>query len=408
MSGALCRLCGGRDVEVVLDLGPQPAAGAFPTAADLERPEPAWPLTLGVCQTCWLMQLVGDDHPEEQSATDPIGPSSATMRAHGLELVDAAARRLTAGEEPIFEVASHSGYLQSSFRQVGLETTILEPQSGVAARASAAGLSVQVTQFNGPAIERLVADRGLARLVVDSYLLAHLAHPRELIAAIRLMLAPGGIAILEFDHARPLLETRRFDSIRHGHFSYLSLLALEPVLAAHGLAVSDAEETSAFGGSLRLVIARRHGVAPASDRVERVREAERTAGIDGIAAYRAFALGVRRLAGDLRAALLGFRADGRSIVAYGAPSRGSTLLNTCGIDANIVSFTADASPLKQGRFMPGSHLPILAPEAIADVRPDFVLVLPWDIADEIVGQLSWIRDWGGRFVIPLPVLHLLD
>ncbi len=403
-----CRLCGGRDVEIILDLGRQPAAAAFPTAADLEREDPTWPLTVGVCRACWLMQLVGDDHPEESSVTDPVGPSSATMRAHGLGLVNAAARRLTAGDGPIFEVASHGGYLQPSFRQVGIETTILEPQSEVAARASDAGLAVRVTAFSNPAIGRLVADRGPARLVVDSYLLAHLAHPRELIAAIRLMLAPDGIAILEFDHARPMLETRRFDSIRHGHFSYLSLRALEPVLAAHDLAVIDAEETPAFGGSLRLVVARRDGVAPASERVERVREAERAASIDAITAYRAFALGVRRLADDLRAALFGFRADGRSIVAYGAPSRGSTLLNTCGVDASVVPFTVDASPLKQGRFMPGSHLPIFAPEAIAEMRPDFVLILSWDIADEIVSQLSSIREWGGRFVIPMPVLHILE
>ncbi len=403
-----CRGCGAAGLSLVVDLGVQPAAACFPSAEELSQPEPAWPLRMWVCAACWLVQL-GDDGPDEGDDATTAAPAwSDTIRRHAGSFAAEVLARLGTLEQPrIVEMASHGGYLQDAFRARGAATIIAE---GGPARADAAarGLVVERLVLNAETAARLTTRSGPADAVVDFYLLAHLRDPGALLAGIRALLAPEGIAAIEFDHLLHVIGQCQFDAIRHGHFSYLSLTALVGLLERAGLRVFDVEAFSVYGGAARAWVQDAvTGPRSVTSRVGAMLATEQREGLDRMETYRHYGSRVERAQRSLREFLEEARRDGRSVVGYGAPSRGTTLLNACGVTSDLLPFTVDRSVDKQGRFIPGVRVPVYAPDRLLEARPDYVLILTWDVADEIQEQLREVRCWGGRFVVPIPEARVL-
>ncbi|MDR3636182.1 MAG: class I SAM-dependent methyltransferase [Isosphaeraceae bacterium] len=309
----------------------------------------------------------------------------------------------------ILEVASHGGYLQEAFRVNGAPTTIVEGSTSWADDARRRGLAVERTVLDAAAAPRLIERLGgRADAVLDFYLLAHLRDPGSLLLGIRRVLGADGFAVVEFDHLLPLIKQRQFDAIRHGHFSYFSLLAFRAALDRAGLEVFDVEKQPVYGGALRAWLRdARHGPQASTARVETLLAEERQAGLDRVETYLGFHEAVELTQQRLRGFLEQARRDGRLVVGYGAPSRCTTLLNSCGITSELLPFVVDRSPAKQGRSLPGSRIPIREPDALLRARPDIVLVLTWDLIDEVMAQLPEVRSWGGRFVVPIPEVSVL-
>ncbi len=409
-AAAACRSCGHRPLTQILDLGAHPEANTFPGSPDDGSLQPRWPLRVFVCKRCLLVQLDDSGPPETALPGPPAYELSETMRAHAYQFVDDVLARhpLRPDDYSVVELASHGAYLNPFFAERGVRSLIVEGSPPLAEAATREGRPVLSRPFGRDTAQELVANGGRVDLLIDNYLLAHVSDPADFAAGIRVILRPGGVAVLEFDHLLPLVADRRFDAFRHGHFSYLGLTSARGLLERHGLAVFDVEAQPVFGGALRAFVA--HIGDPAhnvTDAVAGTLAAERDVGLSRSATYGAFAGRVAALRDELVAFLTSSRARGESVVAYGAPSRGNTLLNYCGITTELVAYTVDRSPLKQGRFLPGSGLPIHDPQRILETRPAFVLILTWDIRDEVIGQLKDIGAWGGRFVVPLPRLTVL-
>ena len=310
----------------------------------------------------------------------------------------------------VVEVASNDGYLLRHFVDAGVPVLGIEPAANVAAVAEAAGVLTLERFFGREAGRELAAEGRSADLIVGNNVLAHVPDLDGFVAGLAALVKPGGAISLEFPHLPRLIEGVQFDTIYHEHFSYFSLLALEPVLARHGLRAFDVEQLTTHGGSLRLFACRAHG--DGDDRGEgpelaAVRAAERAAGLDRIETYTGFADRVAAVRDSLLGFLEDARRDGNSVAAYGAAAKGNTLLNFCGVDRALIDYVVDASPHKQGRYLPGSRLPIHAPERLAETRPDYVLILPWNLRDEITAKMAAVRGWGGRFVVPVPRTEVL-
>lgn len=405
MSAPGCRSCGTQLGTVFADLGMAPLANAFLGPADLNRMEPFYPLKAYVCGACFLVQLEQYATPERIFGDYAYFSSySDTWVEHCRRFADDAIRRYRLGpESSVIEVASNDGCLLQHFKRAGMQVLGIEPAANVAKAAEARGIRTLV-EFLGQSSACAMAGRGIrADLLVANNVLAHVPDLNDFIAGLALLLRPEGVLTMEFPHLHRLIEGGQFDTIYHEHFSYFSLRAAACVLGRHGLEVFDAEEIPTHGGSLRVhaahsVAARTRVTAAPAGIVAR----EAAAGLDRLATYAAFEGGMRAA----KRALLGFLIDvldrGQSVVGYGAPAKGNTLLNYCGIRRDLLDYTVDRNPHKQGRYLPGTHIPIQAPERIAETKPDFVLVLPWNIRDEVVHQMGHIREWGGRFVVPIP------
>jgi SAM-dependent methyltransferase len=403
---APCRSCGAPLRFSVVDLGLQPLANSILTAEEVDRPEPRYPLHPYVCDGCWLMQVEAVAAPEEIFSDYAYFSSySDSWLEHARRYADAMVERLGLGTESlVVEVASNDGYLLRNFVPRGIRVLGVEPAANVAEAAVAIGVPTEVAFFGRETAERL-SSRGLrAHLLVANNVLAHVPDVNDFVAGLAHMLAPGGMLTAEFHYVLCLLEEREFDTIYHEHYSYLSLTSARTILGRHGLTVVDVEEIPTHGGSLR-IYATLEGVEGAA--VRELLERERAAGLTGLAAYERLGVQAEAVKRDLLAFLDEARAEGRRVAAYGAPAKGNTLLNYCGISTDLVAFTVDRSPHKQGRFLPGSHLPIHSPDRIFETRPDDVLLLPWNLKDEIVEQMSAVREWGGRFVVPIPEVTVL-
>jgi SAM-dependent methyltransferase len=403
---APCRSCGAPLSVSVVDLGLQPLANSFLTADELDAPERRYPLHPYVCERCWLMQLEAVAAPEEIFAEYAYFSSySDSWLEHARRYSEEMVERLGLGPDSlVVEVASNDGYLLRNFVGRGIRALGVEPASNVAEAAVAVGVPTEVAFFGRETAERLRA-RGLrADLLVANNVLAHVPDVNDFAAGLAIVLAPGGTLTAEFHHVLRLIEEREFDTIYHEHYSYLSLTSAQAILERHGLTVIDVEEIPTHGGSLR-VYAAHEGETVRS--VGRLLERERAAGFTEVAAYEGLGADAEAVKHDLVAFLEQVRAEGRPVAAYGAPAKGNTLLNYCGISTDLVAFTVDRSPHKQGRFLPGSHIPIHSPERILETRPDYVLLLPWNLKDEIVEQMSAVREWGGRFVVPIPEIRIL-
>jgi SAM-dependent methyltransferase len=407
MSAPICRGCGAALPDPFLSLGAMPPANAYLRAQDLTRPEPRFPLDVRHCPACHLVQVDPLVAPAELFTDYAYFSSYSTSWVeHARRFASAAIERLGLGPASrVVEIASNDGYLLRHFVAAGIPALGIEPAANVAAAAIAAGVPTEVRFFGRAAAEDLVA-RGLtADLVVANNVLAHVPDLHDFAAGLARLVKPRGRISIEFPHLLNLVAETQFDTIYHEHFSYFSLVALLPVLARHGLRADGVERLTTHGGSLRLWLATGAGT-PASP-VAAVLAEERAAGLDRAETYRAFAGRVAVCRASLRTFLAAARAEGRTVVAYGAAAKGNTLLNYCGVGADEIAFVVDRNPVKQGRFLPGSRLPIRDPGAIAEARPDYLLILPWNLADEITQQMAEIRGWGGRFVVPVPETRIL-
>jgi hypothetical protein len=401
-----CRSCGAALRHSVVDLGLQPLANAFPGPDDLDRPDPAYPLHPYVCSSCWLMQLHHRVSPEEIFADYAYFSSfSDSWLEHAAAYAERMIVELELGPtSQVVEVASNDGYLLRNFVERGIPVRGVEPARNVAAAAQASGVPTDVLFLGRKTAERLRDDGLRADLLIGNNVLAHVPNLNDFVAGLAVLLAPQGTLTMEFPHLLRLLDEAQFDTIYHEHFSYFSLAAARAVFVRHGLDVVAVEELATHGGSLRVFV--RHTAAGTiPDRsVGELERVERDHGLSELAVFRRLGSQAARVKEELLAFLTDARAHGRRVVAYGAPAKGNTLLNYVGVDTRSIEYTVDRSPYKQGLFLPGSRLPIHAPERILADRPDYVLLLPWNLRDEIAGQMSAVRTWGGKFVVPIPQL----
>jgi hypothetical protein len=396
VSEARCRACDGDSLALVVDLGSCPAATAYP-AVDDPVPDPEWPLGLWMCAACGLVQL-GPDSPPEPPPVEGA-PRSATVARHQAAFVEGLADAgLTGGR--VLALASHGGHVDDLLAARGCVATVNRA-------VDAAGRPVpDAVSFGRERAAAFVAAEGPADLVLDSYLFAHVADTDDFVAGLAAALAPAGIAVLEMDHLLPLVEGRKFDAIRHGHYVYPSLVALRPLLGRHGLRIADAEPQDIYGGTLRVRVDRRLGEAP-SPRVDAIVARETEAGLADPERMRSFGAVVRDLCELARSAVRALRADGELVAAYGAPSRGTTFVNVAGLGRDDLAFAVDRDPGKHGRAIPGPRIPILPVETLTERRPGALLVLTWDLRDEVVGSLGGYLDAGGRLVFAVPTLDIV-
>jgi len=411
-AGFACRSCGAAVTRLFVDLGTMPSANHYLTEAELARPEPRYPLAASVCGRCLLVQIPATIGPEALFGDYAYFSSYATSWVeHARRFAEQARRRFELdGGARVVEVASNDGYLLQHFHAMGIRVLGIEPAANVAAAASAKGIPTEVRFFGLETARALAKRDGKADLIVANNVLAHVPDLNDFLAGLAHLVKPQGAISIEVPHLLRLIAGVQFDTIYHEHFSYFSLKALEWAFERQGLEVVDVEELTTHGGSLRLTVRLVSPANQAEPGRERVRAAERAAGLDRLddgGPYDGFAERVDACRRSVRQFLATAKADGKSVAAYGAAAKGNTLLNACGVTAGDIAFVVDRNPVKQGRYLPGSHIPIHRPELLGETRPDYVVILPWNLADEIVASHAYVRQWGGRFVIPVPEVRVL-
>jgi SAM-dependent methyltransferase len=405
-----CRFCDAPLSQSVIDLGRSPPANAYLTAEELRRPEPSYPLHAYVCGTCFLVQLQDFQSPDDLFGDYAYFSSySDTWMKHIEHYCDAMIQRFALGpSNRVIEVASNDGYLLQFFSERGIPVMGIEPAGNVAHEAMAKGIPTVVRFFGVDTANGLVAQGHQADLLIGNNVLAHVPNLNDFVAGLQIALKPKGVLTMEFPHLLNLLAQTQFDTIYHEHFSYFSLMAVQRIFSHHHLTIFDVEELPTHGGSLRIFACHDGQPQPATGAVETVLAAERAAGLDKLDTYHTFGAAVRTTRRMLRDFLTGAKLAGRTVVGYGAPAKGNTLLNYCGVGTELVAYTVDRSPHKQGKFLPGTHLPIYHPDQIRATKPDFVLILPWNLKREIMEQMAFIREWGGRFVVPIPQVRVYE
>jgi SAM-dependent methyltransferase len=393
----------------VVDLGMSPLANRFLTAEQCREMEPFYPLRLWLCTACGLVQLEEFETPERIFTDYAYFSSySDSWVRHARDYAEMAIARFGLGADSrVVEIASNDGYLLQHFVARGIPVLGIEPAANVAEAARARGIPTVVEFFGTTSARRLAAEGVAADLVVANNVLAHTPALRDFVAGLRHVLKPGGTVTLEFPHLERLLAENQFDTIYHEHFSYFSLTTVDRLFRDHGLRVVDVEELPTHGGSLRVYAQAAETAGPRSPRVDEVLSREAAGGLSRPERLAAFGEQVEATKRDLLEFLIAARRAGRRIAGYGAPGKSTTLLNYCGIRTDFLEYTVDRSPVKQGRFLPGTHIPIHPPEHLARTRPDYVLILPWNLKDEIMESVGWIRDWGGQFVVPIPEVKVL-
>jgi len=408
-SAGNCRFCGTPLTESFVDLGATPLANSYIDPAAGDQLEPHFPLHTYVCGACFLVQLPAHESPEEIFSDYAYFSSYSDswlehVKSYCASMVD---RFGIDKHARVVEVASNDGYLLQFFKDRGVPVLGIEPAANVAEVAEGKGIPTLVRFFGVQTAKRL-AERGKqADLLIANNVLAHVPDINDFVAGLRMALRPSGVLTIEFPHLLKLLAETQFDTIYHEHFSYFSLSTAERILNSHGLKIFDVEELSTHGGSLRVFACREDNDRAATTNPRRVKQAERKAGLDRIETYRLFDASARAVRHDLCDFLTGIKKAGKTIAGYGAPAKGNTLLNYCGIGPDLLAYTVDVSPHKQGRLLPGSRIPVLHPETIAERKPDYVLILPWNIKQEIIAKMGDIRKWGGRFVVPIPEVKVL-
>jgi len=376
----------------------------------LDEAESFYPLHVRLCEACLLVQLPAYVSGESIFSDYAYFSSySDSWVAHAKRYADAMIERLgLTPDSLVTEVASNDGYLLQHFQTAGVPVLGVEPAANVAEAARARGIRTEV-RFLGAESGLQIAQRyGRADLVAANNVFAHVPDIQGFAAGLRALVKDEGTVTLEFPHLLRLIERRQYDTIYHEHFSYLSLLTSTRALATAGLRVVDVEELGTHGGSLRVYARPEDGGGEPTERVKTVLDAEESAGLHTVAGHEGFAPAVLKIKSDLLGFLLTAAREGRSVAGYGAPGKGNTLLNHCGIRSDLLSYTVDRSPFKQGKFLPGTHIPIYPPERLAQTRPDYILVLPWNLRDEISQQLSYAGSWGGKLVLPIPELEIVS
>ncbi|MGZ8361867.1 MAG: methyltransferase domain-containing protein [Allosphingosinicella sp.] len=404
-----CLGCGAPLTRTLVDLGLQPLANSYIPVGHADAPEPVYPLHARVCDTCLLVQV------------DKVTPAETIFNAnyayfssfsdswldHCRRYAEAMIARFGLGADSrVVEIASNDGYLLQYFVGSGISVLGIEPAANVAEAARAKGVATEIAFFGRATASRLADAGWSADLLAAKNVLAHVPDINDFVAGIPLLLKPKGVFTVEFPHLLNLLRGVQFDTIYHEHFTYLSLLAVKRIFERHGLIVFDVEKQPTHGGSLRVFAALRGAGLETSAGVERVLDEEREAGLDRPAGYAGFAERVAAVRAGLLAFLAEARAGGRTVAGYGAAAKGNTLLNYCGVGADDIAFVVDRNPAKQDTLLPGSRIPVRDPSALAAAKPDFVLILPWNIRDEVIAQNEEVRSWGGRFVTAIPAIRI--
>lgn len=405
-----CRFCGTPLRHTFCDLGMSPLSNCFLRADQLQRMEPFYPLHAYVCGECYLVQLEEFQRPEEIFSDYAYFSSySETWLAHVERYVERMIGRFGFDtRSQVVEVASNDGYLLKHFRKHGIPVLGIEPAANVARTAEAAGIPTLARFFGMRTAQELVAAGTRADLLIGNNVLAHVPDINDFVRGLKALLKPRGILTMEFPHLEQLMANNQFDTIYHEHFSYLSFHAVERIFAAHGLVLFDVEELPTHGGSLRVYAQHaEEGDRPVTRAVPVLRERELQNGITDLATYTKFQQQVWATKRELLAFLINARRDDKTVVGYGAPAKGNTLLNFCGIRSDLLEYTVDLNPHKQGRFLPGTHIPIYHPDRIRETRPDYLLILPWNLKEEVMQQMADVRSWGARFVVPIPRLEVV-
>jgi SAM-dependent methyltransferase len=408
-AGLVCRSCRSTNTYLVLDLGIQPLANNLLGEEDLNRPEPRFPLRLAVCAGCWLLQIIENVPPVTLFSEYLYFSSfSDTMLSHASEIAARCVREGSLSERSlVVEVASNDGYLLKNYVAWGIRSLGIEPAKNVAAVARDKGIPTIEAFFGTEVAVRIVAEHGPADVIHANNVFAHVPDIHDFVAGLKTLLAPAGSAVIEFPYGVEMIENLEFDTIYHEHVFYFTVSALLPLFESHGLEITTCERLRIHGGSLRLFV--RHQSARArADEVVDLLDDERRRGVTTLAFYESFAVRVAELKRNLLALLSRLKDDGKSLAAYGASAKGSTLLNFYGLGRGDISFVADRSTYKQGRFTPGTHLPIRPPAKLIDERPDYVLLLTWNFAEEILQQQSSYRAGGGHFILPVPVVRVVS
>ena len=387
-----------------MDLGMSPLCETFLRADELNRMEPFYPLRVWVCERCFLVQLQEYVSPAEIFTEYAYFSSySTSWLKHAKDYTDMAAARFGLdGRSRVVEIASNDGYLLQYFVEKGIPVLGVEPAANVAKAAVERGVPTVVRFFGQETAGDLIRDPGPANLIVGNNVLAHVPDVNDFVGGLKILLAPDGVVTMEFPHLWRLMDENQFDTIYHEHFSYLSFTTVIEIFSAHGLRIFDVDRIPTHGGSLRIYAGHAGTIRAEEPAVAALRTAEEAQGFRSTERYASFAPRVEETKRALLDFLIETRRAGKSVAAYGAPGKGNTLLNYCGIRTDFVDYAVDRNPYKHGRYTPGTHIPIFPPERIRETRPDYVLILPWNLKDEITEQLAYVREWGGRFVVPIP------
>lgn len=404
-----CRFCGAILQRTFVDLGMSPLCETYPSAADLNRGEMYYPLHVYVCDQCWLVQLEEYETPDKIFSEYAYFASFSDSWLKHCEKYCAEMKTRFSLDENSFvaEVASNDGYLLQYFIRMGIPVLGIEPAANVAEVAIEKGVPTLVRFFGAELASELAAQGRQADLIAGNNVLAQVPDLNDFVEGLKVLLKPNGVLTLEFPHLLRLIEHNEFDTIYHEHFSYFSLLTTVSILKAHGLRVFDVEELKSHGGSLRVFACRAECNAHSvTAHVQKVLVDEVTAKLDRVEGYAGFARQTQQTKIDFVRFLLQAAEEGKRVAGYGAPGKSATLLHYCGVGKDLIEYTVDRSLYKQGRFLPGTHIPICHPDRIRETKPDYVVILPWNLKSEISTQLAFIREWGGKFVVPIPSLTM--
>jgi 2-polyprenyl-3-methyl-5-hydroxy-6-metoxy-1,4-benzoquinol methylase len=394
-----------------VDLGTTPLCQRHVTPEQFNHPEPNWPLHAYVCSECFLVQLPAYVPPQDIFADNYayFSSYSDSWLAHARAYAQAMVRRLPLGPSSrVVEIASNDGYLLRWFKELGVPVLGIEPAENCAQEARKLGIETLVLFFGVDTARKVLQSHGPADLLLGNNVLAHVPDINDFVAGMKILLGPRGVITMEFPHLVELMRQNQFDTIYHEHYSYLSLTSVARIFAAAGLTIFDVDQLPTHGGSLRIYARHTENTElQVTDAVHELARAEQSFGLTDLATYSRFSEQVRETKRKILECLIRLKRDGKTIAGYGAPGKGNTLLNFCGIGTDFLDFTVDRSPHKQGNFLPGSRIPILSPEAVGQHRPDYLFILPWNLKDEIMRQMAHIREWGGRFILPIPEVQIL-
>ena len=405
-----CRFCETPLRHTFADLGMSPLSNSYLKPEDLQKMEPFYPLHVYICENCCLIQLPEFQSPEKIFRDYAYFSSySETWLNHAKVYARLMIDRFGfTTKSHVVEIASNDGYLLRYFKEKNIPVLGVEPAHNVAQVATAAGIPTMVKFFSVETAKELVNEGKQADLLVGNNVLAHVPALNDFVEGMKIALKPRGIITMEFPHLMRLMEANQFDTIYHEHFSYFSFITVEKVFNAHGLTIFDVEELSTHGGSLRIYACHTEDISkPIDKRISKLRDREKNAGFRNLDHYLSFADRVRETKRNILDFLIRVKREKKTIVGYGAPAKGNTLLNYCGVSTDFVDYTVDLNPHKQGHYLPGSHIPIYSPDKIKDTRPDYLLIFPWNLKEEIMGQMSHVREWGCKFLLLIPDVEVI-
>lgn len=405
-----CRFCSADINQTFIDLGISPLSNKYLMEEDLDQQEVFYPLHARICDQCLLVQLPEFESPKQIFSDYAYFSSySDSWLTHSQKYTEMMTNRFNINHDwEVIEIASNDGYLLQYFKEKHIPVFGIEPAKNVAQAAINKGIPTLSAFFGHHLAQQLVQERKKANLLIGNNVLAHVPDLNDFVMGLKILLAPCGILTLEFPHLFTLISENQFDTIYHEHFSYFSLLTVQKVFAHHQLIIFDVEEIPVHGGSLRLFIKHREDERKVvSENIERIIAREKEAGLDKLKTYQCFNKKVRKIKQDLLAFMLKAKGEGKLIAGYGAPAKGNTLLNYCGIKPDFLPCTVDKNPYKQGRFLPGTRIPVFHPEKIKELKPDYLLLLPWNLKNEIIEQMQYIREWGGQFITAIPNVQMI-